>query len=138
MNTKGIFDTTVRLLDKLLELRVQKHQSIASNLANAETPGYSRLRMDFEDQLRELVVGSETGQRVTHPRHIGSLSRQEIESFQVNTFREKDHSGVGDSNNVNLAQEMVDLSVNQIRFEAAIQSINKKFSMLKHVIQEKM
>jgi flagellar basal-body rod protein FlgB len=138
MTTKGIFDTTIQFLDKILELRIQKHQSISSNIANAETPGYARLRMEFEDQLRQLVIGTEEGQAVTHPGHMPNPSAQQIESFHANFYREKDHSGIGDRNNVSLDQEMVDLSVNQIRFEATILSLNKKFSMLKHVIQERM
>jgi flagellar basal-body rod protein FlgB len=138
MTTKGIFGSTIHFLDKVLELRTQKHQSISANIANAETPGYASLRMEFEDHLRELAIGSETGQAVTHPGHIPSPSKQMIESFEANFFREKHHSGIGDNNNVSLDQEMVELSVNQIRFEAAIVSLNKKFSMLKQVIQEKL
>ena len=136
MRAKEIFDTTIQVLDKVLELRSQKLHSISSNIANAETPGYARLNMEFEEQLREAVNG--TSQTVTHPRHMPHSPGQEIESFQANFSREKDQSGIGDGNSVNLEQEMVDLAVNQIRFEAAILSLNKKFSMLKYVIQEKI
>jgi flagellar basal-body rod protein FlgB len=136
MRTKEIFDTTVQVLDKVLELRSQKLHSISSNIANAETPGYARLKMEFEDQLRDAVNG--TSQTVTHPRHIPGSPEQQIESLEADFFREKDQSGIGDGNSVSLEQEMVDLAVNQIRFEAAIQSLNKKFSMLKYVIQEKV
>jgi flagellar basal-body rod protein FlgB len=136
MQTKEIFDTTIQVLDKVLELRSQKLQTISSNIANAETPGYARHKMEFEEQLRETVIG--TSQAVTHPRHMPNSPIQEIGSFQANFYRETDQSGIGDGNSVNLEQEMVDLSVNQIRFEAAILSLNKKFSMLKHVIQEKI
>ncbi len=136
MRAKQIFDTTIQVLDKVLELRSQKLHSISSNIANAETPGYARLNMEFEEQLREAVNGS--SQTVTHPGHMPNAPGQEIESFQANFSREIDQSGIGDGNSVNLEQEMLDLSVNQIRFEAAILSLNKKFSMLKYVIQEKV
>jgi flagellar basal-body rod protein FlgB len=136
MQTKEIFDKTIQVLGKVLELRSQKIQTISSNIANAETPGYARHKMEFEEQLRETVIG--TSQTVTHPRHMPNSPIQEIGSFQANFYRETDQSGIGDGNSVNLGQEMVDLSVNQIRFEAAILSLNKKFSMLKHVIQEKI
>jgi flagellar basal-body rod protein FlgB len=136
MQTKEMFDTTIQVLDKVLELRGQKLQSISSNIANAETPGYSRLKMEFEEQLREAVTGA--GQEVTHPGHMPHSPGRQIEDFQANFYRENDQSGIGDGNSVNLEQEMVDLAVNQIRFEAAILSLNKKFSMLKYVIQEKV
>jgi flagellar basal-body rod protein FlgB len=136
MHTKGIFDTTMQVLDKVLELRSQKLQAISSNIANAETPGYSRLKMEFEEQLREAVIG--TSQAVTHPGHMPNSPNQQIETFQADFYREKDQSGIGDGNSVSLEQEMVDLAVNQIRFEAAILSLNKKFNMLRYVIQEKI
>jgi flagellar basal-body rod protein FlgB len=136
MQANGIFDTTIQLLDKVLELRSQKLQSISSNIANADTPGYSRIRMEFEEQLREAV--SQKSQAVTHPGHMPNFNGKQIESFQANFFKEKDQSGIGDGNSVTLEQEMVDLAVNQIRFEAAISSLNRKFSMLKYVIQEKI
>ena len=136
MSINGIFDSTIRVLDKVLELRSQKLQCISSNIANAETPGYSRIGMDFEKGLREAVLG--TGQAVSHPNHIPNLLSRQIDSFEANFYRQKDRSGFGDGNSVNMEQEMVDLSVNQIRFEAAVLSLNKKFSMLKYVIQEKI
>ena len=136
MQTKEIFDTTIQVLDKVLELRSQKLQTISSNIANAETPGYGRHVMEFEEQLREAVVG--TSQAVTHPRHMPNSPIEQIGSFQANFFRETDHSGIGDGNSVDLEQEMVDLAINQIRFEAAILSLNKKFNMLKYAIQEKV
>jgi flagellar basal-body rod protein FlgB len=136
MKTKELFDTTIQVLDKVLELRSQKLQTISSNIANAETPGYARHKMEFEEQLNEAVIG--TSQAVTHPRHMPNSPIQQIGSFQANFYREKDYSGIGDGNSVNLEQEMVDLAINQIRFEAAILSINKKFNMLKYAIQEKI
>jgi flagellar basal-body rod protein FlgB len=136
MQTKEIFDTTIQVLDKVLELRSQKLQTISSNIANAETPGYARHKMEFEEQLHEAVIG--TSQAVTHPRHMPTSSIQQIGAFQANFYRETDQSGIGDGNSVNLEQEMVDLAINQIRFEAAILSLNKKFSMLKYAIQEKV
>lgn len=138
MTTNGIFDTTFQVLDKVLDLRSQKLQVISSNIANAETPGYAAQRLDFEQKLQEAVSGVGSGPAVTHPRHISTGFGKGIESFQAEISREEDTSGIGDGNSVSLDQEMVDLSRNQIRFEAAIQSLNKKFNMLKMVIQEKI
>jgi flagellar basal-body rod protein FlgB len=136
MQTKELFDTTIQVLDKVLGLRSQQLQTISSNIANAETPGYARHEMEFEEQLREAVIGA--SQAVTHPRHMPNSPSQQIGSFQATFYREKDHSGIGDGNSVNLEQEMMNLAINQIRFEAAIVSLNKKFNMLKYAIQEKV
>jgi flagellar basal-body rod protein FlgB len=64
MQTKEIFDTTIQVLDKVLELRSQKLQSISSNIANAETPGYARQKWNLKSncarqslaQARQLLI----------------------------------------------------------------------------------
>ena len=137
MAAGGIFDHTVQVLDKALDLRSRKLEVISSNIANAETPGYARLRMDFESALREAAAGSESGQVTTHPRHMPSGSADGLESVQARFYREMDQSGIGDRNTVSLDQEMVDLSENQIRYEASIKMLSKKFNMLKMVISER-
>ncbi|MCF8039077.1 MAG: flagellar basal body rod protein FlgB [Desulfohalobiaceae bacterium] len=137
MSTHGIFDTTIQVLDKVLELRTRKLEAISSNIANAETPGYAAQRMDFEEKLQTAISGSKAKTSVTHPRHIPTGLGDDVSSFQADMYRDEDRSGFGDKNSVSLDQEMVDLSRNQIRFEAAIRSLNKKFSMLKMVIQER-
>lgn len=143
MPTHGIFDSTIQVLDKALEMRSRKLEVISANIANAETPGYARLRMDFEEALRESASqsesGSGTGQRMTHPRHMTTGGGGgPIQAVQGHFYRQMDQNGIGDNNNVSLEQEMVDLSENQIRYEAAIRMLSKKFNMLKQVIQERV
>lgn len=138
MSITGFFDTTIHTLDKVMELRSRKLEAISSNIANSETPGYSPIRMDFEKSLQQVVAGMNSGQARTHPRHMPTAESLNISAVQGNYHRDHDRSGIGDGNNVSIEQEMVDLSENQIRYEAAIQMINKKFSMLKLVIQERV
>ncbi len=137
MAGEGIFDSTVELLDKALDLRSRKLQVISSNIANAETPGYARLRMDFETALRQAAEASESGPAKTHPRHLPTGQGGDLQAVQARFRRETDQSGMGDRNTVSLDQEMVDLADNQIRYEAAIRMLAKKFNMLKTVISER-
>lgn len=46
-----------QLANKLLDASVLRHEAIASNIANAETPGYRRLDVspDFANELRSLM-----------------------------------------------------------------------------------
>ena len=50
-----ITDRTMAVLQKSLDLRAQKQQVIAGNIANAETPGYAARKMTFEDDLRKAI-----------------------------------------------------------------------------------
>lgn len=138
MPVNGLFDTTMQALDKVLELRSQKLQLISSNIANAETPGYSAKKMDFEQDLREALDAGSSGTAATHPGHIPSGSGEKIASFQGTVYEKQAAGGIGDGNTVSLDQEMVALSENQIKYEAAIKALSKKMSFLKMVIQEKI
>lgn len=137
MSINGFFDTTIQTLGKVLELRSLKARGITGNIANSETPGYSPVRMDFEDSLRQVVSGPESGQARTHPGHLPAAGGEAISGFEAGFYREPDRSGIGDRNNVSVDQEMVKLSENRIRYEASIQMLGKKFNMLKSAIRER-
>ena len=50
-----LFDSLHQGLGKVIELRVQKHEVVASNLANIDTPNFRGVTMDFDDALRSAV-----------------------------------------------------------------------------------
>ncbi|MDX2493534.1 MAG: flagellar basal body rod protein FlgB [Desulfuromusa sp.] len=125
-----ITDRTIATLQKSLDLRAQKQQVIAGNIANAETPGYSARKLNFEDNLRKAISNPEMSGRKTNAKHfpIGSSG---ISSVQGTITKQINSSPLGDGNSVSVDDEMFDLAENQILFEAASQIIKKKFSMLK-------
>ncbi|MBW2079023.1 MAG: flagellar basal body rod protein FlgB [Deltaproteobacteria bacterium] len=126
-----LFDDTMQMLSREMTLRVLKHQVISANIANAETPGYARLRMDFETALTR-AAGAREVQAATHRRHMQAGS-----DAPAVVYRERAQRVIGDGNNVVLEQEMKELAENQLRYEAAVQLFNKKLNMLKTVIQER-
>lgn len=126
------FDTTMRLLQKVLDLRQKNQEIIGSNIANAETPGYSTQTFSFEQQLQEAVSGSSLGPVVTQPNHI-PLGPSDLEQVAGTVTMTKDRTGLGDENTVSVDQEMVKLSQNEIMYEAAVTMLNKKLSMIKYV-----
>jgi flagellar basal-body rod protein FlgB len=46
-----LFDTTQLALERAIAGASQRHQALASNLANANTPGYQRVDVDFHSAL---------------------------------------------------------------------------------------
>ena len=48
-----LFDPTIGGLARTLTLHQQRHEVLASNLANVETPGYRAHELDFKDALKE-------------------------------------------------------------------------------------
>jgi len=134
MAANSFIDKTSILLRKNLDLRLQNQQIIAGNIANAQTPGYSAKRFEFEKALRQAVDGSEQGLTVTNAHHI-SPSGGSIEAVQGSVTEINSHKGIGDGNSVDVDQEMILLAQNQLMYETSVQLLNKKMGIIKYVVQ---
>ncbi len=129
------FDSTLQLLQKVLDLRSQNQQIISSNIANADTPGFSPTELHFEDELQSAIQGNSLKAVNTHPNHI-PLAPSNVANVSGTLVRKADNTGIGDENGVSVDQEMITLAENQILFEAAAQTLKKKLSILKYVVQD--
>ncbi|MDY0191576.1 MAG: flagellar basal body rod protein FlgB [Desulfuromonas sp.] len=134
MSSRIFTDKATLLLEKNLNLRLQNQQLIASNVANAQTPGYSAKRLEFQSALRQAADSAEHGMTVTDPMHI-SPSGGSIESVQGQVKEVNNSQGIGDGNSVDVNQEMVLMAQNQLMYEASVQLLNKKMSIIKYVVQ---
>jgi flagellar basal-body rod protein FlgB len=128
------FDTNMQLLGKVLDLRAQKAQVISANIANAETPGFSSSRFDFEQDLANAIGRkSKISLATSHETHI-PLGPANFNAVNGKIITEKAVSGIGDGNGVSVDQEMLALSENELLYETSAQLLKKKLTMLKHVI----
>lgn len=134
MSNFQIFDRTTGLLERVLDLRVKNQEVIASNIANAETPGYAPARLDFAASLKSALAQQNTAEP-TAPGHI-PMDGQGGENLRIKMVRAQGGTGIGDRNGVKLDEEMVAMAENQILYEAATQMINKKLGLLKYVAQD--
>ncbi|WP_163339239.1 flagellar basal body rod protein FlgB [Desulfopila sp. IMCC35008] len=128
------FDANVQLLSKVLDLRSRNQQVIASNIANAETPGYSPAKFTFDDELK-MAVGNkgELPLSQSHHAHI-PIGPTDISAISGTITITEDQTGIGDENGVKVDDEMLALSENQILYEAAAQLLKKKLSMISYVV----
>ena len=137
MALDGIFNTTIRLLEKNLDLRAMNQNLISANLANAETPGYIPKRLSFEGELKDALKnrGGDTPP-LTDPRHIPLNGRSAgLDRVQGTIIEAPDGSVGDDGNGVELENEMGRLAENQILYNASIQLAVKNFEMLKTAIK---
>ncbi|WP_456388178.1 flagellar basal body rod protein FlgB [Desulfolithobacter sp.] len=124
-------DTTMKLLQKVLDLRSENQRIISSNIANAETPGYAPATMTFESQLHDVLHGPSLRPVRTNPGHI-AVSPSNLDQVTGTITRTPDRTGIGDENGVSVEQEMMKLSENQLLYEAAVTMLNKKLAILKY------
>ena len=140
MALDGIFNTTIRLLEKNLDLRARNQNLISANLANAETPGFIPKSLTFEGELKDALKsrGGESP-AVTHPLHIPLRGKSAgLDRVQGTVVEEPDGSVGHDGNGVELETEMGRLAENQIMYNATIQLAVKKFEGLKMAIKGSM
>jgi flagellar basal-body rod protein FlgB len=135
MNPLNLLDASSLLLRKSLDLYSANQRVIASNIANAETPGYSPARFEFENELKNALTKSNPTLSTTQTGHIPHAVST-IEQVKGSIRSEPDNTGIGDENGVSVDEEMIALSENQIRYETAAQLLKKKFSLLKYVVQD--
>jgi len=91
-----MLDPVAGSLERYMDLLATRQKLVASNIANAETPGYRTIDINFESEFRSLVAGGQ-------PRVI------EVAGLEVN------HDG----NNVNLDHQARLLAENGLRFQVA-------------------
>ncbi|RTZ58563.1 MAG: flagellar basal body rod protein FlgB [Gammaproteobacteria bacterium] len=103
-----------------------KNRVIASNLANAETPFYKRLKV-------ELIKGEgEIPLKITHPKHISNIPQK---PFEYKILQDKSGLTGADENNVNVEKEMVELEKVALKYEMVTKFLQGKFSSLEMVIK---
>jgi flagellar basal-body rod protein FlgB len=110
---------SINILEKILDVAAFRHRVLASNIANADTPGYKAKDISFQEELNKAIEnpGSATeGQRF----HI----------FEVVTTMPN-----RDGNTVNLNIEMAKIAENTLIYNTATSLMAKNIRMLKDVIR---
>jgi flagellar basal-body rod protein FlgB len=105
-----------------LVLRAERQRLIASNIANADTPGYRAREMDFAHALRQ-ATRSTTGRElaVTHAAHVaGSLDAGEVPEL----LHARHSQDALDRNTVDLDRERASFADNSVKYEATLRFIN--------------
>ena len=126
-----LFDRTVPGLEKQLDLTLRRHEAISSNIANAETPQYRAVDVNFEREL-EAAFGGKTGTLAkTDARHIDEQGSQPAHLTQDYTGATK-----ADGNNVDIDLQMGKLAYNSGQYTIATGLMRKKLSVLRRIISE--
>jgi flagellar basal-body rod protein FlgB len=137
MALDGIFNSTINLLEKNLDLRVRNQNFISANLANAETPGYIPTNLSFEGELKMALKNrGGVAATITNPRFIPLKGQAGgIAEVQGTVIKTPAGSLGRDGNGVELENEMGKLVENQILYNASVQIIGKQFETLKTAIK---
>lgn len=129
-----LFGKELQVLARSLDFCAERNNLIAANLANADTPGYKAVRIDFQETLQKMVdqQGSKELRR-TDPKHF-SMEPGVMQMKPEIHIREE--SVKRDGNSVDMDEEIAKMSINQIRYNAGAEVLNKLFKNLEYAILE--
>ena len=134
MPMNGIFNKTISLLERSLDLRSLNQRVLASNLANADTPNYKAVELKVaEEMIRKDESNTGLVLVRTHINHL-PIKNGPVDTIKLKTAKAPDFSLRGDGNTVDIDRTMGNLAKNTLLYKAAIQLISKQFKDLKDAI----
>jgi flagellar basal-body rod protein FlgB len=113
-----------QLARKLLDASALRQEAIASNIANAETPGYRRLDVaaDFADQLKARTRTGELGRMADD-----DLKPVLVQDPHVRSVRP-------DGNSVDIEKELLAMNKNSVEYEFLADVVSTNIKQLKLAI----
>ncbi|MBK1618376.1 flagellar basal body rod protein FlgB [Lamprobacter modestohalophilus] len=123
-------------------LRQERHEVLASNIANADTPNYLARDFDFASQLKQAVERGRSAEQEglnlarTSARHIEGQGPPLSGSSQSDDllYRMPAQPSL-DGNTVEMDQERMQFIDNAVRYETGLTLVNRRVQGLKGAMQ---
>ncbi len=119
----------INVLDKAADASWTRNNLLSNNIANVDTPNYSRKDISFTSVLQQQLSGS-SGTNLD--QMVSNVDLDELNGYIYTDMSELDYRL--DGNNVDIDTENVELASNQILYDELVQSISYEFDMLKAAI----
>lgn len=116
-----------------MNLRTQRHQLLASNIANADTPNYKARDFNFEKAMQNAMAGHNAGSialATTAGNHLPGSTTSGPAALQ---FRTETQSAV-DGNTVDMDVERSQISENAIQYQIVSQLITETFKGMRSAL----
>ena len=108
------------LVERLMSAAQMRSKVIAANIANANTPGYVRRELHFEDLLRALQGGG----------------TRELADLEPKVVEDRLSPANPDGNNVSLELELNALRENRIMYETYASILQGHFELMRAAVSE--
>jgi len=126
--------TVIPWLGKGMDAMAARQKATAQNIANAQTPGYQRKVVLFEDELRKTI--RRQGQErllCTQPEHLPAKS--DFNRIRPKTTVADERRDGPGSEELVIEREMSNLAETQLQFEAEARLAQTQFEMLRMAIR---
>ena len=128
-------DEAVRFNQTALSLRGARQELLASNIANADTPGYKARDINFASALQNAMAGSPAKLPMTtsSASHLEGSAGNSILGVNVQ-YRRPDQPSA-DGNTVNMDVERAQFADNALRYEASVKFTSDELKDMLTVLQ---
>ena len=120
-----------------LLLRAERQRAIASNIANADTPGYVARDFNFREALMAATNGPQalTQASTTAAGHIPLQAQMSDDALKAQLGYSVNSQPSLDNNTVDLDRERANFVDNSVRYEATLRFINGSSRTILSAIQ---
>ncbi|QHM70605.1 flagellar basal body rod protein FlgB [Mixta intestinalis] len=130
-------DAALQFGTEALNLRAQRQEILASNIANADTPGYQARDIDFASELNRALEkgraqGSGLGLAVTSARHIPAQTATPPSLDLL--YRIPDQPSM-DGNTVDMDRERTQFADNSLKYQTDLTLISSQIKGMMTVLQ---
>jgi len=118
-----------------LNILAYRQKIISANIANADTPHYQALNVDFKNKFNQMVNQNK------HRLHLLNTSNKHLHSLITDTQLNKDTENQTvfideySNNNVDINQERINFIDNSLKYQAQMAFLNNEIKNIMTVIQ---
>lgn len=133
-------NSELRFQQQALGLLSRRQDILASNIANADTPGYLARDIDFSAQLNKTIEQNQDTDRSfdltrTYDKHIADSSELNSPDASDLLFRIPDQSSA-DGNTVDMDRERVNFADNNVKYQSSLTFITAQIKNMMAVINQ--
>src|SRR3972149_1727322 len=122
-------DKLFRFHQNALNVRAFRQQLIASNIANADTPGYKARDIDFAAALRDVTSGRAVpavSVRASNERHLAGAAQEDAAAV---LYRSPQQPSI-DGNTVDMDVERNRFAENAVHYDANLSFLNHQIKLM--------
>jgi flagellar basal-body rod protein FlgB len=137
MLTDVLFNkTNLPVINRTMDAAMLRAKAISNNIANVNTPGYRRVEIKFEEQLREALDKSRLQGIITNNKHM-DIGRKDLNEVHATAYHPYDPTLPSGVNNVDIDMEMAKLAETQLIYNYGVRFGQGIFKKLNAAIQGK-
>lgn len=131
-------DDAFRFQQEALSLLTRRQDILASNIANADTPGYQARDIEFSDQLKNAM---ETHSRATFTVGLSSTSNKHIKGNSAVfddaqlLYRVPDQPSA-DGNTVDMDRERINFADNNVKYQSGLTFLSADIKKMMSVLSQ--